>query len=157
MTAGILAVRDPALADRLYFLQNAEGSALGPFDCWLLVRGLKTMALRMERQAANAQRIAEWLAAHPLVQRVNYPGLASHPGKDVHDRQVGPGCWWWLALEAGVGACRGRGGGACPVGWRHPPPSSSHLLPPLPSLLPFLPCRPPARAASFRSSPATRA
>jgi cystathionine beta-lyase len=50
VTAGILAVRDPALADRVYFVQNAEGTALGPFDCWLLVRGIKTMALRMERQ-----------------------------------------------------------------------------------------------------------
>ncbi|PRW56037.1 cystathionine beta-lyase [Chlorella sorokiniana] len=88
VTAGILAVRDKQLADRLYFLQNAEGSALGPFDCWLLVRGLKTMSLRMERQVANARRIAEWLAAHPLVHRVNYPGLASHPGRDVHERQA---------------------------------------------------------------------
>ncbi|EFN58551.1 hypothetical protein CHLNCDRAFT_48545 [Chlorella variabilis] len=88
VTAGILAVRDKELADRIYFVQNAEGTALGPFDCWLLVRGIKTMALRMERQVANAQRIAEWLAAHPAVHRVNYPGLADHPGKEVHDRQA---------------------------------------------------------------------
>ncbi|KAI3436663.1 hypothetical protein D9Q98_006079 [Chlorella vulgaris] len=88
VTAGILAVRDPALADRVYFVQNAEGTALGPFDCWLLVRGIKTMALRMERQVANAQRIAEWLAAHPAVHSVNYPGLPGHPGKDVHDGQA---------------------------------------------------------------------
>jgi hypothetical protein len=88
VTAGILAVSDPQLAERLYFLQNAEGTALGPFDCWLLVRGLKTMALRMERQAANAGRIAAWLDAHPDVRRVNYPGLPHHPGHDVHFRQV---------------------------------------------------------------------
>ncbi|KAL4442966.1 hypothetical protein ABPG77_008457 [Micractinium sp. CCAP 211/92] len=88
VTAGVLAVRDKQLADRIYFVQNAEGTALGPFDCWLLLRGLKTMSLRMEHQVANAQRIAEWLAAHPMVHRVNYPGLASHPGKDVHDAQA---------------------------------------------------------------------
>ena len=86
--AGVLAVRDPALADRIYFVQNAEGTALGPQDAWLLIRGLKTMSLRMERQAANAQRIAEWLAAHPLVACVNFPGLPGHPGKAVHDAQV---------------------------------------------------------------------
>lgn len=86
--AGILAVRDPALADRIYFVQNAEGTALGPMDSWLLVRGLKTMALRMERQAQNAQRIAEWLAAHPLVKKVNFPGLPDHPGREVHFKQV---------------------------------------------------------------------
>jgi cysteine-S-conjugate beta-lyase len=88
VTAGILATRDPELAQRLYFLQNAEGTALGPFDSWLLVRGMKTMALRMERQASNAQRLAEWLAAHPLVKRVNYPGLSDHPLHEVHFRQA---------------------------------------------------------------------
>jgi cystathionine beta-lyase len=88
VTAGILAVRDPALAERVYFVQNAEGTALGPFDSWLLVRGLKTMSLRMERQTANAQRIAEWLAAHPMVRSVNYPGLAGHPGRAVHEAQA---------------------------------------------------------------------
>jgi hypothetical protein len=88
VTAGILAVRDPALAERVYFVQNAEGTALGPFDSWLLVRGLKTMSLRMERQTANAQRIAEWLAAHPMVSSVNYPGLAGHPGRAVHEAQA---------------------------------------------------------------------
>lgn len=88
VTAGVLAVRDQELADRIYFVQNAEGTALGPMDCWLLIRGLKTMSLRMERQVANAQRIAEWLAAHPLVQRVNYPGLPGSTGKAVHDAQA---------------------------------------------------------------------
>lgn len=68
--------------------QNSEGTALGPFDCWLLLRGIKTMALRMERQAENAGKLAAWLAQHPMVQRVNYPGLEGHPGRDVHFRQV---------------------------------------------------------------------
>ena len=88
VTAGILAVADAALADRIYFYQNAEGTALGPMDCWLLVRGVKTMGLRMERQAANAARVAAWLDAHPMVRSVNYPGLAAHPGRDIHDRQA---------------------------------------------------------------------
>ncbi|PSC71575.1 cystathionine beta-lyase [Micractinium conductrix] len=88
VTAGVLAVKDKALADRIYFVQNAEGTALGPFDSWLLVRGIKTMALRMERQAANAMRIAQWLAAHPLVKCVNFPGLEGHAGKAVHDAQA---------------------------------------------------------------------
>eukprot|EP00899_Mesostigma_viride_P015494 jgi/Mesvir1/23946/Mv10717-RA.1 len=87
-TGGILTVRDPALADELYLHQNAEGSHLGPFDCWLALRGIKTMALRMEKQQANAQKMAEWLAAHPLVKRVNYPGLPSHPGYALHQRQA---------------------------------------------------------------------
>lgn len=99
--------------------QNAEGTALGPQDCWLLVRGLKTMALRMERQVSNARRIAEWLAQHPLVQRVNYPGLQGHPGKDVHDRQVSGrqagGPRGWLRAGGGEGG-RERGADlpACP-------------------------------------------
>lgn len=89
--AGVLSVRGAELAERLAFVQNAEGAALAPFDCWLLVRGLKTMALRMERAAASAQRIAEWLEAHPSVAAVNFPGLAAHPGRDIHFRQVGRG------------------------------------------------------------------
>ena len=67
VTAGILTVRDTELGDRIYFHQNSEGTGLGPFDCWLCLRGLKTMALRMERQAENAQAIAEHLTKHPLV------------------------------------------------------------------------------------------
>ncbi len=67
--------------------QNAEGAVLGPFDCWLALRGLKTMALRMERQAANAAALAAYLDAHPLVSRVNYAGLPGHPGFEVNARQ----------------------------------------------------------------------
>ena len=80
------------MGDRLYFYQNAEGSGASPFDCWLSLRGLKTMALRMERQTQNAQKIAEFLEAHPLVTKVNYAGLPSHPGYDIHNQQAsGPG------------------------------------------------------------------
>eukprot|EP00898_Chlorokybus_atmophyticus_P006947 jgi/Chlat1/7253/Chrsp58S06895 len=87
VTAGVLAVKEPELARRIYFHQNAEGSALGPFDCWLLLRGLKTMWLRVRQQQENAQKVAEFLASHPLIKRVNYPGLRSHSGYDLHFRQ----------------------------------------------------------------------
>ena len=69
-------------------MQNAEGGALAPFDCWLLLRGVKTMALRMERQIANCERVAAFLDGHPLIKKINYPGLASHPGHEVHMRQA---------------------------------------------------------------------
>jgi cystathionine beta-lyase len=76
------------LCDQIYFIQNAEGGALGPFDCWLCLRGLKTMSLRMERQAANCKRMAEWLAAHPLVTKVNYAGMAGTPDAALHWQQA---------------------------------------------------------------------
>ena len=91
VTAGILTVRDAELGDRLYFHQNSEGTGLGPFDCWLCLRGLKTMALRMERQAENAQAIAEHLSTHPLVTKVNFPGLPGHPGHALHSEQARSG------------------------------------------------------------------
>lgn len=92
VTAGLLAVADKELGDRIFFYQNAEGTALGPMDSWLLVRGIKTMALRMERQASNAQRIAEWLTTQThITTRVNYPGLPSHPGHELHFRQASSG------------------------------------------------------------------
>lgn len=71
--------------------QNAEGAGLAPFDCWLALRGLKTMALRMERSAENCDRLARYLQGHPLVKRVNYAGLSSHPGYDIHQRQATSG------------------------------------------------------------------
>ncbi|KAB0677802.1 cystathionine gamma-synthase [Aureimonas leprariae] len=76
------------LADRLKFLQNAVGAISGPFDSFLALRGLKTLALRMERHSANGLAIAEWLEAHPAVRRVVYPGLASHPQHAVAKRQM---------------------------------------------------------------------
>ncbi|XP_062114083.1 cystathionine beta-lyase, chloroplastic-like [Humulus lupulus] len=82
--AGVLAVRGERLAKELYFLQNAEGSGLAPFDCWLCFRRIKTMALRIEKQQSNAQTIAEFLASHPWVTKVNYAGLVDHPGHDLH-------------------------------------------------------------------------
>ncbi|CAA6667693.1 unnamed protein product [Spirodela intermedia] len=88
LMAGILAVKGERLAKDLAFLQNAEGSGLAPFDCWLCLRGIKTMALRVERQQENAQKIAEFLASHPRVKRVNYAGLPGHPGRSLHYSQA---------------------------------------------------------------------
>jgi cystathionine beta-lyase/cystathionine gamma-synthase len=76
---GCLVVKDDELRQRLAFLQNAVGAIAGPFDSYLALRGVKTLAVRMQRHCENAQRLAEWLQAHPRVARVHYPGLASHP------------------------------------------------------------------------------
>lgn len=77
--AGVLAVRDPALLDRLYYIQNATGAVLSPFESFLLARGLKTLDLRVREQSKSALRIAEFLQQHPQVRSVLYPGLTSHP------------------------------------------------------------------------------
>ncbi|XP_062227514.1 cystathionine beta-lyase, chloroplastic-like [Phragmites australis] len=88
LMGGILAVKGESLAKEIAFLQNAEGSGLAPFDCWLCLRGIKTMALRVETQQANAQKIAEFLASHPRVKKVNYAGLPDHPGQSLHYSQA---------------------------------------------------------------------
>ena len=89
MVGGILVVREHAeLPDRLAFLQNAVGGVQGPFDSFLALRGLKTLAIRMERHCSNAQAIAEYLAAHPKVERVTYPGLPGHPQHALAKRQM---------------------------------------------------------------------
>jgi cystathionine beta-lyase/cystathionine gamma-synthase len=80
--------RDPAILEPVRFLQNAAGGVPSPFDCWLTLRGLKTLELRVARHADNARAIAEALDGHPLVRRVYYPGLPSHPGHDVARRQM---------------------------------------------------------------------
>jgi cystathionine gamma-lyase len=86
---GVAVIReDEALRDRLAYLQNAVGGVPSPFDAFLVLRGLKTLALRMERHCANALTIAQFLEAHPKVERVYYPGLASHPQKALADRQM---------------------------------------------------------------------
>jgi cystathionine beta-lyase len=88
VTAGVLAVRDPALAQEIAFVQNAEGTALGPFDSWLLLRGMKTLGIRQDREGENALLVARFLADHPSVKRVHHPSLPDHPGRDVHFRQA---------------------------------------------------------------------
>jgi cysteine-S-conjugate beta-lyase len=79
VTGGVAVVKDDELAKQIYFLQNAEGNALGPFDAFLFLRGLKTLKLRLDCQQKNAQAIAEWLEAHPQITSVNYPGLTTSP------------------------------------------------------------------------------
>jgi cystathionine gamma-lyase len=80
IVGGIVVVGDnDELRERMSFLQNAVGAIQGPFDSFLALRGVKTLALRMERQSASALRIADWLAKHPRIERVHYPGLESHP------------------------------------------------------------------------------
>jgi cystathionine gamma-synthase/cystathionine beta-lyase len=87
LCSGVLVTRTPELGERFYFLQNTTGAILPPQDSWLLIRSLKTLALRMERHCQNAMQIATWLEAHPRVGTVYYPGLASHPGHQLTKRQ----------------------------------------------------------------------
>jgi cystathionine gamma-lyase len=76
------------LVDRIAFFQNAAGGVPGPFDSWLTLRGIKTLAVRMERHCANARRLAAWLIEQPQLQRIHYPGLPRHPGHDLAKRQM---------------------------------------------------------------------
>ncbi len=85
---GAILTNDAAAYERLKFLQNAIGAVPGPLDCFLTLRGLKTLPLRMERHSANAQQIAEFLADHPGVKRVLYPGLDDHPGHRIAQQQM---------------------------------------------------------------------
>ena len=85
---GAVLARDPAVFEPVKFLQNATGAVPSPFDCWLTLRGLKTLELRMERHAENAEAIALALRSHPLVTRVYFPGLPDHPAHDIAARQM---------------------------------------------------------------------
>jgi cystathionine gamma-synthase len=88
VVGGFVAVNDSELGDRLAFLQNAAGAVPGPMDCYLVLRGVKTLAVRMERHCANAGAIVQLLQSHPAVSRVYYPGLPHHPGHQVAARQM---------------------------------------------------------------------
>jgi cystathionine gamma-synthase len=85
---GALVTADAELAETLAFHQNAMGAVAGPFDAWLVLRGIKTLGVRMERHCANATRVAEYLAGHPRVERVFFPGLAEHPGHELAAKQM---------------------------------------------------------------------
>lgn len=88
VVGGAICVREAALYEQLKFYQNAVGAVPGPMDCFLVLRGIKTLALRMRQHCANAQKIAEYLAEHPEVERVLYPGLPTHPGHTLAKRQM---------------------------------------------------------------------
>ncbi len=88
MVGGIVVTNDEGLATRLRFLQNAAGAIPGPFDCWLALRGIKTLALRMERHASNAMQVARYLEGLPRARKVIYPGLESHPQYKLACRQM---------------------------------------------------------------------
>jgi cystathionine gamma-synthase/cystathionine beta-lyase len=88
LCAGILVAREKSLGERLYFLQNSTGAILPPLDCWLLLRSLKTLSLRVERHCKNALIVARWLEQHPKVTEIYYPGLERHPGHKLSCRQA---------------------------------------------------------------------
>ena len=85
---GFVATNDPTVAERLYFLQKSLGAIPGPMDSWLVLRGVKTLALRMQKHSENARKVAEYLESHALVERVLYPGLPGHPGHEIAARQM---------------------------------------------------------------------
>lgn len=86
---GALVMNDQGLYEKLQFLQNAAGGVPGPFDCFLVLRGIKTLAIRMERHAGNALKIAQFLESHPKIKKVIYPGLRSHPQHELAKKQMG--------------------------------------------------------------------
>ncbi|AMQ05639.1 MULTISPECIES: bifunctional cystathionine gamma-lyase/homocysteine desulfhydrase [Sporosarcina] len=88
VVAGLVVVATEKLAEDLHFIQNSVGAILGPQDSWLLIRGIKTLGLRMEEHNVNAQKIAEFLDGHAAVGKVYYPGLKTHPGRELMTRQA---------------------------------------------------------------------
>ena len=107
VVGGVLVTSDDALAERFRFLQNAIGAVPSPFDCFLVLRGVKTLPVRMERHAKSAAALAEWLEARPEVERVYYPGLASHPQRALADKQMrAPGGMISFVVRGGLPAAR---------------------------------------------------
>jgi cystathionine beta-lyase/cystathionine gamma-synthase len=100
VVGGMVVVNDEDLHQRLRFLQNAAGAVPGPWDSWLVLRGTKTLHLRMQAHNANGQQIAEWLEAHPKVKTVYYPGLPSHPQHELARRQMA-GFTGMISVEMG--------------------------------------------------------
>ncbi len=107
VVGGAVVTSDPAVGEQLKFLQNAAGAVPGAFDSWLVLRGIKTLALRMERHSANALAVARFLAGHPAVERVMYPGLETHPQYSVAGRQMrSPGGMLSFIPNGGAAAAR---------------------------------------------------
>ncbi|MGI8793613.1 MAG: cystathionine gamma-synthase [Acidimicrobiales bacterium] len=88
VVGGFIAINEGPLAEKLRYLQNAAGAVPSPFDCYLVLRGVKTLALRMDRHCVNARAVVEMLVDHPAVERVLWPGLADHPGHDIAQKQM---------------------------------------------------------------------
>ena len=99
VVGGFVATNDDDLSERLAFLQKSLGAVPGPFDCWLVLRGVKTLGVRMERHCANAQAVATFLSERPRVARVLYPGLPGHPGHDIAARQMQRGFGGMVSFE----------------------------------------------------------
>lgn len=98
--SGFVIVKDDALAERLYYLQNAIGGVLAPWDSYLIIRGIKTLGVRMDRHVENAKKIAEWLVESGYVEKVYYPGLKEDPGYEVQQKQAdGPGAMISFVLK----------------------------------------------------------
>ena len=98
--SGLVVVNDKAIADRLYYLQNAIGGVLAPLDSFLIIRGIKTLGVRMDRHVANAVKIAKWLYESGYIEKVYYPGLESDPGYEVQKKQAkGPGAMISFVLK----------------------------------------------------------
>jgi cystathionine gamma-lyase len=107
VVGGVVVTNESDTAERLHFMQNSIGAVPGPMDCWLVLRGLKTLHVRMRQHQANAERIAAYLDAHDAVERVLYPGLESHPQYEIAQRQMsGPGGMITFFLKGGLDKAR---------------------------------------------------
>lgn len=107
VVGGAMMMNSQDLRDKLFYLQNAIGPAQSPFDSWLVLRGIKTLAIRMKAHAENAQRIAEYLEKHPKVERVVYPGLKSHPQHELGKKQMkGAGGMITFFIKGGIDESR---------------------------------------------------
>jgi cystathionine gamma-lyase len=107
VVGGVIATSDAALAERLRFLQNAIGAVPSPFDCFLVLRGIKTLPVRMERHVRSADAIARWLVARKEVERVHYPGLEEHPQFAIAQKQMkGPGGMISFVVKGGIDSAR---------------------------------------------------
>lgn len=109
LIAGLVVTKDEQLGDKIKFIQNASGAILGPFDSWLVIRGIETLPLRAKQHCINAQAVAEFLSRHPLVEKVFYPGLATHPNHTIAKKQskgFGAVVSFTLKEDTETAACR---------------------------------------------------
>ncbi len=107
MIGGFVATNSKELADRIYFLQKSMGAIAGPFDSFLAMRSLKTLPVRMRAHEANAHQVAEWLVKHPMVEKVMYPGLKTHPQHEISKRQMtGFGAMMSFVIKGGLDSAK---------------------------------------------------